>query len=74
MKKTRKELMEEACKIADEHELKKKAISSILDELDNNKKFGQNHISGMATVEELMLEIEELEKKHSEIIEEIKKG
>jgi hypothetical protein len=74
MKKTKKELMEEACKLADEYELKKQVIQKILEDLDNIKEFGDKHISGMATVEEIKIEMQEIEKKHEELLSEIKKG
>lgn len=74
MKKTKKELIEEACKLADEYELKKQVIQKILEDLDEIKLFGEKHISGMATVEEIKTEMLEIEIKHEKILEEIKKG
>lgn len=66
--------MEEACKLADEYELKKQVVQKILEDLDNIKEFGEKHIAGMATVEEIKNEMTEIEKKHESILEEIKKG
>lgn len=66
--------MEEACKLADEYELKKQVVQKILEDLDNIKEFGEKHISGMATVEEIKGEMSEIERKHELILEEIKKG
>jgi len=71
MKKTKKELMEEASKLASEHQEKKIVIEKILNDLDKEKISGK-HVGGIAAVNDILKEMEDIEIKHAKLIEEIK--
>lgn len=71
--KTKQELIEEAANLAKQHSDKKSIVEKILSDLDAEPKISHKHIDGIAAVNEILKEIEELETKHSKIIEEIKK-
>ena len=68
----KQDMVNELAKIADEHSLKKEAIIKLLDDLDADKSFSDKHINGIAAVNTMMKELEELEKKHDELVKKIK--
>lgn len=72
MKKTKQELIDEAASIAKAHQEKKLVIESILNDLDKQN-ISNKHIDGIAAVNEILKEMEDLEIKYSKIEEEIKK-
>jgi len=75
-KKTKKELIKEAQEFADKLEAKKAVINTALDELDKkaaDKGISSEHISGMALIEKLFVEYEEIELEQLKVIEQIKK-
>lgn len=65
--------MQEAQNLADKHEDKKTVIKTALDELDSKKKVGQEHLRGMAIIDELFNELDLIENEQIEIFEKIKK-
>lgn len=71
MKKTKKELMDDASKLAKEHQEKKMVIENILNDLDKEKISGK-HVGGIAAINDILKEIEDIEIKHSKILEEIR--
>jgi len=71
MKKTKQELMIEASKLAAEHQEKKMVIENILNDLDKEKISGK-HVGGIAAVNDILKEMEDIEIKHAKILEEIK--
>lgn len=72
MSKSQKELLKEAKDLAQSHQEKKAVIYSILDSLDKEERVTDKHISGMATVNEIMKEMKAIEEEHEKIIEQIK--
>lgn len=63
--------MNEASRLAKEHQEKKLVIENILNDLDKEKISGK-HVSGIAAVNEILKEMEDIEIKHSKILEEIR--
>lgn len=72
MKKTKQELIDEAASLAKAHQEKKLVIEAILNDLDKEK-ISNKHIEGIAAVNEILKEMEDLEIKYSKLEEEIKK-
>lgn len=72
MKKNKQELIEEAAKLAKEHEEKKHVIETILNDLDKEEKVSNKHLGGIAAVNEILKEMEDIEIKHIKVLEEIK--
>lgn len=72
MSNNKQELLKEASDLAKSHEEKKEVILTILNDLDKEIKASDKHISGMATVNEILKEMHELEIKHAEVLEKIK--
>lgn len=70
--KNKKELIDEANKIAKEHSFKKSVIETMLNDLDGKKTFSEEHINGMAIIEDILKEMDELQIKHDQIREQIK--
>lgn len=70
--KNKQELLDEAGRIAKLHQQKKAVVISMLDSLDKEEKMSSKHLEGIASVNELMKEVEILEKEHSNILEQIK--
>lgn len=72
-KKTKKELILEAQMLADKFEEKKAVINTALNDLDSKKKIGPEHINGMAIIEEMFNELDEIKLEQDKIFEQIKK-
>ncbi len=72
MKKNKQDLIKEANLLAEEHSFKKSVIEKILTDLDLKDKFSEEHLIGMGNVQDLLAEMEALEKKHEEIENKIK--
>jgi hypothetical protein len=72
MKKSKQELIVEAQKIAALHNQKKEIIEKIFADLDKEEKTSQKHLGGIATVNEILKELNVLEEEHYLIIEQIK--
>jgi len=72
MKKTKQELILEAAELAKTHQEKKMIIENILNDLDKEK-ISNKHVGGISAVNEILKEMEDLEIKHSKILEEIRK-
>ena len=72
MAKNTQELLEKASELSKTHEEKKKLIESILNDLDNEKSVSDKHISGMATINEIIKEMNDIESEHEDIIAKIK--
>jgi hypothetical protein len=72
-KKNKNELIKEAQELADKYFEKKEVIETALNDLDSKKKIGQEHLKGMAIIEEMFNELDEIELKQLKILEEIKK-
>jgi hypothetical protein len=73
MSVNKQELILEATRLSKEYQTKKDIVLNILNDLDKENGFGGKHVNGMSAVNELMQEMGELEQKHSQIIEQIKK-
>ena len=73
MSKSQKELLKEAKELAQSHQEKKEVIYSILSNLDKEEKVSDKHITGMATINEILKEMKNIEDEHEKIIEQIKK-
>jgi len=74
IKKTKKELIIEAQKLADKFDEKKAIINTALDSLDSKENIGPEHIDGMAIIEELFIELDQIKQEQSLIFEQIKKS
>ncbi len=70
--KNKQDLIVEAAKLAEEHKLKKNIIENILNDLDAEKNVSKKHVGGIAAINEILKEMEDLEIRHSKILEEIK--
>lgn len=69
--KTKKELVAEAAELGRKHLQKKEVIEKILSDLDKEGKVSQKHLDGIAAVNELMKELNELEIQHEQIRKQI---
>lgn len=69
---TKQELLAEASRLAKEHEYKKQIIQGIFDTLDKEPKMSKKHVSGIASVNELLKEMEDLEIQHTKVLEQIR--
>lgn len=75
VKKTKKELIVEAQQLADKLQEKKDIIKTAIDNLDEKAKKGNissEHLEGMAVIEQLFSEYDELELEQLKILEKIK--
>lgn len=66
-------MIAEMAVLAKQHEQKKTVIEKIFKDLDAEDKMSQKHIEGIAAVNELLKEMEDLEIQHSKLMEEVKK-
>jgi len=71
MKKNKQELIKEANVLAEEHSFKKSVIEKLLNDLDLKQKFTEEHLIGMATVQDIMAEMKIIEQKYEEIRKQI---
>jgi hypothetical protein len=72
VKKNKKELIKEAQELADIILEKKSTIETALNELDSKTKITSEHLSGMAIIEQIFTEIEEVELEQLKVFEAIK--
>lgn len=72
-KKNKNELITEAQELADKYNEKKSVITTALDDLDSKKVVGQEHIKGMAIIEDMFNELDIIEVEQLEIFNRIKK-
>jgi hypothetical protein len=70
---TKQQLQEEAKRIANLHEEKKKVIYKIFEDLDGGDKTAQKYIGCIAAVNEILKEMSALEEEHEKILTEIRK-
>ena len=73
-RKNKKELILEAQALADKFEAKKAVINTALNDLDSREKIGPEHISGMAIIEDMFNELEQIKLEQDIIFEQIKKS
>lgn len=73
IKKNKNELIKDAQELADKYFEKKEVIETALNDLDSKKKIGQEHLSGMAIIEDMFTELDEIELEQFKILEAIKK-
>lgn len=71
MKKNKQELIKEANVLAEEHSFKKSVIEKLLNDLDLKKKFSEEHLIGMTTIQDIMAEMKIIEQKYEEIRKQI---
>jgi len=71
-KKNKKELIKEAQELADKYFEKKSVIETALNDLDSKKTIGQEHIKGMAIIEEMFNELDAIELEQLKVFESIK--
>ncbi len=64
---SKKELIEKANKLAEEHQLKKELIESILNDLDKNKELTEAHINSMGIIQDILKELDILEDEYEKI-------
>jgi hypothetical protein len=74
IKKNKKELILEAQVLADKFEEKKAVINTALNDLDSKEKIGPEHINGMAIIEDMFKELDEIKLEQDKIFEQIKKS
>lgn len=74
IKKTKKELIIDAQELADKFEAKKAVINTALNDLDSKKKIGPEHINGIAIIEDMFNELEQIKLEQDKIFEQIKKS
>lgn len=74
IKKNKKELIQEAQELADKFNQKKAVIETALNDLDSKDKVGPEHIQGMAIIEDMFNELDEIELKQFDVFEKIKKS
>lgn len=74
--KSKKDLIKDAQDLADKMSEKKQVIENILNDLDNKAELGikEEHLSGMALVEQLFTEFDELKLQQDVVFEQIKKS
>jgi hypothetical protein len=72
VRKTKKELIAEAQVLADKFDEKKAIIETALEDLDSKEKIGPEHISGMAIIEDMFNELDQIELEQAKIFEQIK--
>lgn len=70
----KQQLIERAASLAKLHQQKKEAVELIFLDLDKEEKISSKHLQGIAAVNELVKDMEALEKEHSDVLEMIKKG
>jgi DNA-binding GntR family transcriptional regulator len=71
--KTKNDLIKEAQELADKYAIKKEVIETALNDLDSKEKITEEHIGGMAVIEQLFNELDEIEVEQLSIFEKIKK-
>lgn len=69
---SKKELLEEARRIAGLHQSKKDLIYNVMKDLDQGNKSSQMYIGGIAKINETLNEMKELEEQYEKIYLEIK--
>lgn len=74
IKKNKKELIKEAQELADKFNQKKAVIETALNDLDSKDRIGPEHIQGMAIIEDMFNELDEIELKQFDVFEKIKKS
>lgn len=74
IKKNKKELILEAQALADKFEAKKAVINTALNDLDSKEKIGPEHINGIAIIENMFNELEQIKLEQDKIFEQIKKS
>lgn len=72
IKKNKNELIKEAQELADKYFEKKEVIETALNNLDSKKNIGPEHLSGMAIIEQMFNELDEIELEQFKILEAIK--
>lgn len=72
--KTKKELIIEAQILADKFDAKKLVIETAINILDSKRKVGQEHITGMAIIEDMFRELDQIEDEQKVILDKIKKS
>jgi len=71
-KKNKNELIKEAQNLADKYFDKKSVIETALNDLDSKERIGQEHLKGMAIIEELFNELDAIELEQLKVFEDIK--
>lgn len=69
---SKKELLEEARRLAGLHQSKKTLIYDIMKDLDQGNKSSQMYIGGMAKINETLREMKEIEEQYEKVYLEIK--
>jgi succinate dehydrogenase/fumarate reductase flavoprotein subunit len=69
---SKKELLEEARRLANLHKSKKDLIYNIMKDLDQGNKSSQMYIGGMAKINDTLKEMKELEEQYEKVYLEIK--
>lgn len=64
--------MEEAAVLSRKYQQKKEVIENILNDLDKEANVSSTHIGGISAVNELLKELDEIEEKHAQVLENIK--
>jgi hypothetical protein len=72
MKNTKQQLIEEANVLSENHQFKKDVIEKMLNTLDNKKSLTPEHLEAMGIIQNILNEMDDIEKKHQEIIKKIK--
>jgi hypothetical protein len=72
MKNTKQELIKEANALAEEHQFKKDVIEKMLNNLDEKKGLTTEHLEAMGIIQNILSEMDDIEKKHQETIKQIK--
>lgn len=72
--KSKQKLIEEAANLGKLHQQKKEAIEKILYDLDREEKTSSKHLIGIATINEILKEMNDLEDEHKKILEQIKQS
>lgn len=72
MKRTKQQLIEDANVLAKEHQFKKEVIEKMLNDLDEVKSLTNNHLEAISTIQTILEEMDELEKKYEELKIQIK--
>ncbi len=74
MKKNKQELILEVADLAKLHQQKKDAIEKIFSDLDKEQKISNRHLGGIATVNDILKEMADIELKHEEMLKQIKES
>ena len=73
MVENKKQLINQANELAEQHKYKKELIETILNDLDKKKELTNSHLEAMGTIQKLLTELDDIEEEYEKITLKIKK-